>query len=475
MLSKKFEQLALEHPELRKPLRQIIEKLATADNSYLLQDSIIASLIDAPVETVRVVLDLLAESGGLSLQSLNECNRCGNLMDADEQYCSQCSGDKKDSSPVVRYRLMPTNDGQAEPTVTHTIPSQARSGGNVLACWVHLSDLHFGHPDTTHGWDQQLVLNKLLRDLEELKADKEVPCPSSALLTGDIAFSGSVLNDNEYSKANEFLQQLIKCLNFDKKDIFLVPGNHDIQREAKENKRDAARLVNAIRAGTETIEDALKDLNDRMHLFNRLSAYHQFAKDFGPPGLASLGQDMFWSHRIVSNFYTLRFVGFNTALLCLNDEDKGKLRMGISLLAKALIDTPVKDNEIIIALGHHPLRGDWLADQDEFSRWLKSYGHVYLSGHIHEPDSENSLAGHGRGFIQISAGAAHGDKKKHTKPASHGYNITSIVQLADGQLELRVWPRKWSDKTKRFVADVDSLPKAESFSRHPITLMTKSL
>ena len=56
----------------------------------------------------------------------------------------------------------------------------------TLFGWIHLSDIHFGHGDASHGWDQDLVMAALRRDI----AGKPAPVRVDAIfVTGDIAFA----------------------------------------------------------------------------------------------------------------------------------------------------------------------------------------------------------------------------------------------------------------------------------------------
>ena len=65
-----------------------------------------------------------------------------------------------------------------------------------LFTWIHLSDFHFGHGDSSHSWDQQLVLKALREDIAALQTQK-LPAPDALLVTGDIAFSGGVRKKTE--------------------------------------------------------------------------------------------------------------------------------------------------------------------------------------------------------------------------------------------------------------------------------------
>ena len=105
----------------------------------------------------------------------------------------------------------------------------------------------------------------------------------------------------------------------------------------------------------------------------------------------------------------------------------------------------------------------WLSDQTQTARWVKKHGHVHLSGHVHEADSEDARSGAGGAFLRVVAGAGHSDPKE---PAAHGYNVASIVVNENGRLAVRVRPRMWSDKNRDFRADVHNLPRGENWAEH---------
>ncbi|MGG7377363.1 hypothetical protein ACQ7B2_00695, partial [Escherichia coli] len=75
---------------------------------------------------------------------------------------------------------------------------------------------------------------------------------------------------------------------------------------------------------------------------------------------------------------------------------------------------------------------------------------VHLSGHVHEPNSEQILSGAGGHFVRVAAGAAHRDRPSPGSPPEHGYNVAAVVRGDGGSLRLRVWPRRWSNKNKEF-------------------------
>jgi Calcineurin-like phosphoesterase len=332
--------------------------------------------------------------------------------------------------------------------------------------WLHVSDIHFGHGDATHGWNQKLVLSKLLEDLQQ-RSELDIPVPDAIFVTGDIAFSGAVRARDEYDRARDWLNSIADALHLTSRDVFLVPGNHDVQRDVFKNDRDVWRLVDRLRSGDESIDEALAHPEDCERLSRRLTHYLDFAAQFGP-GVHEQ-QRLFWVQRIpLQHSLTLRVAGLNTALLCQDDQDQGRLALGTAQLASALELTPLTERELIVVLTHHPFA--WLRDSSDVTKWIKRDGLIHLSGHVHDADSEDSRSGSGKTFVRVVAGAAHNERLPQGVPAGHGYSISAITFDSEGHLSLCVWPRRWSDKNKDFRADVDNLPDGETHAIHPMNM-----
>ncbi|HYO51965.1 TIR domain-containing protein [Archangium sp.] len=347
-----------------------------------------------------------------------------------------------------------------------------------LISWLHLSDIHFGHGSASHGWDQQLVLSCLQTDLTRARA-RGVPAPELILVTGDIAFSGATrvrdgqAESTEYQAARQWLLNVGQGLGIGPSRIFAVPGNHDVQRSADQEPA-IARLVEELREGRLELDAALANSTWRALLARRQAHYLAWAAGFAP---ACTGETLapeerlFWTYRLeLPGGLGLRLVGLNTALLCANDADKGRLRLGTEQLARALLQPPTGPQECIVVLSHHPFRGHWLADERNADAWIRNHAHLHLSGHVHEADSEQAHSGSGGSFVHVISGAAHGEQLPTGGAAGHGYNVAAVFLADGGQLVLRVWPRRWSEKNKTFVEDQDNVPPGKSYSEHPLKL-----
>ena len=103
--------------------------------------------------------------------------------------------------------------------------------------WLHISDLHWRESE---AYDANVVAQTLLRDLAN--RSEIAPCLEHidfAFVTGDIAFAGKV---GEYALAQRFLNDLRLTTRIRKDRLFVVPGNHDVDRDGISD--EATSIVN---------------------------------------------------------------------------------------------------------------------------------------------------------------------------------------------------------------------------------------
>lgn len=349
-----------------------------------------------------------------------------------------------------------------------TSASSSAPRETVLASWIHVSDLHFGHGDASHQWNQQRVFEELLVDAQALVRERVVPRPGFIFATGDIAFSGGArtpaTGQAEYALASRWFGQLQQILKVPSERVFVVPGNHDVDRGTD---ADVKRLVRGARAGDETIDEILRAPRDLERLRGRMARYLAFAQSFGPSVGDRFHDGLWWRQRVdLAEGVSLRVCGLNTALLSLDDQDQGKLRIGQRQLTELFVPAPGV-LELAVVLGHHPVTGRWLADEKDTRGQLDRHAAIHLFGHLHEADSEQARHGWGTGCLRIAAGAAHAEAGSvDAPPVAHGYNFGALVVLGSGDLAVRIWPRRWSTIAPRFVADVDNTNEHRDHAEH---------
>lgn len=342
----------------------------------------------------------------------------------------------------------------------------------VIFSWLHISDIHYGHGSTEYEWEQEFVLNTMLQDIRGL-SEEAIPSPNAILVTGDIAYSGAVKSNEEYDKARKWLFDVANFTKLAPGDIFIVPGNHDIQRNVvkKDTTGNIRRLLDSLRkAKGEKLDDALKNKENKNMLADRMINYLEFAKNFAPIcRYTDLPEEyqLYWFDKIklVKFNMNINLLGLNTALLA-DVKDKGKLYLGNTQLSELILNRNESVSDISIALSHHPF--DWLRDGAASSNWVKNRCNIHLFGHIHESSVESHRSGTGQEIIKIVAGAAH-NEQNHI--VGHGYNIGAFVyDVNDNRFKLRIWTKQWDNEEKKFYIDVKKAKRGYFFSELPLNI-----
>jgi len=105
------------------------------------------------------------------------------------------------------------------------------SSGNMIMAkslgWLHLSDLHFL---SASNWRDSPVLRKLQADIADRR--KDGLRIDLVLCTGDIGFGEKSSEPlvSQYAVAKEFFDRVLAVCELPADRLFLVPGNHDIDR-----------------------------------------------------------------------------------------------------------------------------------------------------------------------------------------------------------------------------------------------------
>lgn len=273
---------------------------------------------------------------------------------------------------------------------------------------VHLSDVHFGShhrfdPGQAAGGGRLPAAGhpKLIDSLVDDLADVDPGCPVIVCITGDLTQTAS---SKEFREAENFIKRLATASVFGKvrgiQDIFVVPGNHDVQYAA------------------ELPED-------------RWSPWTQFHNNtFGTSIASRDGSNRFSFHN--------RIEDLGAIVVCLNSSEyveKGSPRekdgvIDFEQLAKLkdfLDNIPQRERNSAIRIAlihHHPVLIPGLTEADKgydaianagyLLNELRNYGfHLVLHGHKHVPyhfseDSYTALHEEQRSPILIVAGGSVG-------------------------------------------------------------------
>jgi formylglycine-generating enzyme required for sulfatase activity/predicted phosphodiesterase len=316
--------------------------------------------------------------------------------------------------------------------------------------WLHLSDWHQGGTD----WDRSVVLEKLL----ERVGNRGEIAPELAELdffvfSGDLAFSGSKA---EFEAGwSQLLEPLCRRTSVPPERLFVVPGNHDVERSR-------FRLLPTELAQTVKSRDGilpwLLDEEMRGRLLDPFRSYSDLLHKYLPH------QSAWASHSVFeTRGRKVGIAGLNSAFMCGRQDasssrgDYGGLVVGEPQLRAAL--KPIADAEIRIAIMHHPF--EWLAefDRSDIRRELLSSAHFLLSGHVHQAEIRAERGTDGD-CVALPAGASYDRRNSTNQNYVNSFNFVHLdLDAGSGT----AWIQKWSERNKAWVPD-DETSRGGAFS-----------
>jgi predicted phosphodiesterase len=297
-----------------------------------------------------------------------------------------------------------------------------------LPTWLHISDFHFKAGDP---YESDTVLRALVEAVARLhRGEGPGRAPDVIFATGDIAHSGQPA---EYARATAFFDALLRAAGLGKDRLFVIPGNHDVSRNA------GAGLQRTLSSESESVAYFAPEA-PRYH-FNKLASYRKwhdayFAGIAGREPASAESTCQAVGPPLTVNGIRLGVFAVNTALFCAGDDDHGKLWVGRRPLRAALDRFPFGDVDIRVALLHHPF--DWLndAERSNIREALRANFDVLLRGHLHENDAE-AIVGVSGGAVQLAAGAAF---------QTRAWPNTALLVTAEYDAgRLRVLPLRYED------------------------------
>ena len=260
---------------------------------------------------------------------------------------------------------------------------------------LHISDIHIeSGPDKK--FDRSVVLDPLLKRVEE--DYKKGLQPELVAVTGDIAYKGI---KEEYDLAAAFFTDLLDAVKLGGDKIFIVPGNHDVDRKK-------------YRPGDIPVYSTMKALNDelenyRQDLFKGMAEYLAFVKTTYPHLQTIADDDLI---PFVTPFTTeagkiLGIVGLNSAWMCRRSPDEKEVAIGEFQIKNAMEELAKLGNtDLNLYLIHHSINYLWPVDKDICRSYIDGDRSILLTGHLHEPAGwiTNDLDGR---LIQFQAGGAY--------------------------------------------------------------------
>ena len=259
------------------------------------------------------------------------------------------------------------------------------------ARWLHISDFHFKSGDR---YDQDLVTRALLNSLPDLVARSGKP--DFVVASGDIAFSGRA---EEYAVATIFFDKLLEILGLERSSLFIVPGNHDVDRPK------GVGLVRSLYS-SEDADIYFSPNGSFLHISQKLEAFANWHDQFFS-GIRVFERGQTYSiAKIECSGTTVQIALFNSAAFCIDDEDSGKLFVGRRQVERAAQATAGQLSTLKIAVLHHPL--SWLSpiESSNVKAFMQDAFDCILTGHLHENEVE-AVSGSSGASLHLAAGACY--------------------------------------------------------------------
>lgn len=330
---------------------------------------------------------------------------------------------------------------------------------NNTLTWLHLSDLHLTCKTDNKDWttesnNQDTVINSLLTAIQTLLIDKQQK-PNIIFITGDLVYSGQT---KEYEVAKEFCEQLLTITGLTKQQLFIVAGNHDVNR--KEIKPLHIESYYKFKA-KDKISEILSDSDVYPVLMRKLTGFYQFSNDF--LGLNCKPKQ----HYIIAKAIEIKeipikinLLGLNSALFAGYDsDDQQKLAFGSYQIEQAF-DKLDKEADLTIAFFHHPF-SCFHSCEKSIQNQIKQKADLILTGHLHNPSNMSQHDSAGK-VVTIGAGATY-----ETKEFENSFNV-GVLDLITGQGKVQFY--KYLKNHNRWTKNTDINLDEDDEGRFPFII-----
>jgi tetratricopeptide (TPR) repeat protein len=339
-----------------------------------------------------------------------------------------------------------TEDATARPVVVTLQRTTSVAAGVSTITWLHLSDWHQKGPD----FDRKVIRDRLIKDIGNRgEIDEELERVDFVAFTGDAAFSAQPI---EYERARaEFFGPVMDAVGLAPSRLFMVPGNHDLDRSIVQEFLPPA-LQKPLTTEKE-VQHWLTDDKRRRRLLEPFDAYQKFVAEYtgqSDPAFASVG-------KLDAGGASVGMLGLNSAWMCARQLDRSNpkefddarsLLVGEPQIHDAL--EQIAGDDLQIVLIHHPF--EWLAefDRNHVKETLKRRVQFILCGHQHVGGIE-VVRGTGGECVIVPAGASYDRRYPENQRYANGYNFVKF-HLGTGQGV--IYFRTWGERRNKWIEDV---------------------
>ena len=314
--------------------------------------------------------------------------------------------------------------------------------------FLQFSDIHFLFCEETEDDYAQMRI-RFIEDLENVK--QQFGTIDYVLICGDIACKGQ---KEEFNKAKEFIDTVSNVLEVNGKrpNVFVVPGNHDINRKSYEVTRNLLRPLLLDKKNNNIFLQTIKHTEpDTLKiLYAPLSAYNEFAQPYFIDEVSETimiddmdelcfdNKNYYWKFSLgKEGDYKVNLYGLNSTLTC-DGKERAKKDLKednhLTFLPRPAYNIQAYSNEINISMIHHPL--DWLIDENHVCKIFDDRFKLQFFDHMHIQSSQNDKT------IKIFSGAFQPDQEADIMDCPPVYNVIEL-SVEDAIMTVKLESRKW--------------------------------
>ncbi len=237
--------------------------------------------------------------------------------------------------------------------------------------WLHISDLHLGNDDMS----STRMRDKLLSFLTE-----KIGHVDYVFLTGDIRSAN--MEDNQFKPAMaDFLKDICSHCGVGIEKLFIVPGNHDINRDVI-GRHEAITKVKYYRQGYyDTYSGKIND-EDLTAIWNGQEDLRKFLSLIYSPELLANYENPDKPHFIIETD-DFNIIHLDSTVTYTKDQEAHDLIVGSKYLYD--IAKTINRKKPSILLTHYPITSLLQDERKEVSETLKDFGiRLWLCGHEHD-------------------------------------------------------------------------------------------
>ncbi|MGE7907542.1 metallophosphoesterase family protein [Peribacillus sp. NPDC094092] len=266
--------------------------------------------------------------------------------------------------------------------------------------FLQISDIHF----QIENFHSRRLRSNFINKLSELHREKKY---DFVILTGDISHQGQEFTDSQ----QKFLMEVLTVLDLSIENLYLVPGNHDINRDKE--RSNLINMINESGDSSDTLDNYMEDTEKSSTLLKSFNSFQTFYNS-----LFNKNYPLENLHFIVEE-QRCNLIFLNTCIIADKSGEEGTLLIGKQKLLDALEELNTGNGKLNIAMGHHSLECFKETEKHILDTLFDDYNiDIYFAGHVHKA-GYHIEANQSRNMLNIICSGLHND----------GYTVSGFVDV----------------------------------------------